>query len=89
MKTKTTLNALYSFPGFRARSRLKGILGDAPARIITLKRRQKKLFAQPAAPYIMAITTSSFSVCATYPPATPASTWSLNTAESAAARARP
>lgn len=42
MKTKTTLSALYSFPGFKAIANLKGIYGDPESRIITLKRCQKK-----------------------------------------------
>jgi hypothetical protein len=45
MKDKKHLNALYSFPGFRARARLNGIFQDPMARVIELKRRQKK---QPA-----------------------------------------
>ena len=40
---KTTLSALYSFPGFRALSRLKEEPDDPGARIIVLRRRQKKL----------------------------------------------
>ena len=60
MKTKTSLNALYSFPGFRARSKLKGILGDSPARIVTLVRRQKKrCAAHAAAPYAVSTTGAS------------------------------
>jgi hypothetical protein len=39
---KTTLSALYSFPGFRALSRLKDDPDDPGARIIVLRRRQKK-----------------------------------------------
>ena len=50
MKTKTTLNALYSFSGFQARSQLKGIFGDSPARIVTLVRRQKKRRAHHVVP---------------------------------------
>lgn len=44
MKTNKTLTELYSFPGFKAQSKLKGIFGDHTARIITLKRIQKKQF---------------------------------------------
>jgi hypothetical protein len=40
---KTTLSSLYSFPGFRALSRLKNNPDDPGARIIVLRRRQKKL----------------------------------------------
>jgi hypothetical protein len=38
MKCVQTLSALFSFPGFRARSRLQGIFGDPPARLVTLVR---------------------------------------------------
>ena len=40
MKQTRTLSALFSFPGFRARSRLQGIFGDPHARLITLVRRK-------------------------------------------------
>jgi hypothetical protein len=42
MKRVQTLSALFSFPGFRARSRLQGIFGDPPARLVTLVRRKKR-----------------------------------------------
>lgn len=48
MKTNAFLTSLYSFPGFRARSKLHGMMADPDARIITLERRQKK-HAVPAA----------------------------------------
>lgn len=35
----------YRFPGFRPQAKLKGIFGDNRARIITLLRSQKKLYA--------------------------------------------
>ena len=41
MKQAQTLSAVFSFPGFRARSRLQGIFGDAHARLVTLVRRKK------------------------------------------------
>lgn len=40
----------YTFPGFRPRAAIKGKFGDHQARVIQLERRQKKLFAAPAAP---------------------------------------
>jgi len=46
---KTTLSALYSFPGFRAQSRLKDDPDDPGGRIIILRRRQKKLPAPAVA----------------------------------------
>ncbi len=42
MKRAQTLSALFSFPGFRARSRLHGIFGDPHARLVTLVRRKNR-----------------------------------------------
>lgn len=42
MKQLQTLSALFSFPGFRARSQLQGIFGDPHARLVTLVRRKKR-----------------------------------------------
>ena len=41
MKRIQTLAALFSFSGFRARSRLQGLFGDPHARLIILVRRKK------------------------------------------------
>jgi len=71
MKTKKTLNDLYSFPGFRAHSKLKGMFGDSPARIVTLVRRQKKRYAAHAAKYRAAFTTARPIVCVMSIPETP------------------
>ena len=81
MKTNKTLNDLYSFPGFRARSKLKGVLGDSPARIVTLVRRQKKRYVAHAARPRRVSTTARFIGCATWTPAARASIWNLNIAE--------
>ena len=48
METKTTLKDLYSFPGFRALVRLKPRAEDPDARVIALRRRQKKAFVPVA-----------------------------------------
>ena len=40
MKHTQTLSALFSFRGFRARSRLQGTFGDPHARLVTLVRRK-------------------------------------------------
>ncbi len=48
MKTKTSLKDLYSFPGFRALIRLRPHPEDPDARVVTLRRRQKKVLV-PAA----------------------------------------
>lgn len=42
MKVKDTLKSLYSFPGFEALSDLKPHLRDPEARVVTLRRHQKK-----------------------------------------------
>lgn len=46
MKRIRTLSALFSFPGFRARSRLQGIFGDPRARLVTLVQRKKRACAR-------------------------------------------
>jgi hypothetical protein len=43
MKTNETLKGLYSFPGFKALQQIKPHWKDPDARIVTLKRRQKKV----------------------------------------------
>lgn len=55
MKRIQTLAALFSFPGFRARSRLRGIFGDPHARLITLVRRKncRVLGLWDAAPHLL------------------------------------
>ena len=87
MKTKTSLNALYSFPSFRARSKLKGILGDSHARIITLVRRQKKRCAAHAAKPLGASTTGGLTASAIWTRAARESTWNSSIAGSIAAGA--
>jgi hypothetical protein len=48
MNTKISLKDLYSFPGFRALIRLKPHPEDHDARVVTLRRRQKKAFVPVA-----------------------------------------
>lgn len=84
MKTKTKLNALYSFPAFRALSKLKGILGDSPSRIVTLVRRQKKRHAAHAAALGQASTIVELTACVISTRAAHVSTWNSNIDESAA-----
>ena len=75
MKTKKTLQDLYSFPGFRAGSRLKGIMGDSLARIVTLVRRQKKRDAVHAASPPAVSTTIRSTGCAMLIPEAPGFSW--------------
>lgn len=48
MKTKNTLKDLYNFSGFRTLNQLKKHPEDTDARVITLRRRQKKTIVQVA-----------------------------------------
>ena len=68
MKTKKTFNDLYSFPGFRACSKLTGIFGDSSARLVTLVRRKKKWDAAHAARPVAASTIARFIECVTLIP---------------------
>ena len=79
MKTKTTLQALYSFPGFRALSRLKGILGNSPARVVTLMRRQKKRRVPSAMLFGVVSMTGRSIGSVIWTPAEPASSWTSST----------
>jgi hypothetical protein len=45
MDTKLTLKDLYSFPGFRALAKLTPHPEDPDARVVTFRRRQKKVSA--------------------------------------------
>ena len=85
MKIHKTLNELYSFPGFRACSKLKGMFGDSPARIVTLKRRQKKRYAVHAARRRVASTTARLIKCATWIPGILGFTWNWRFGEWTAA----
>ncbi len=55
MKNTKQLLDEYRFPGFRPVAKIKGKFGDSRARIITLKRRQKKQHVAVAEPFIKAI----------------------------------
>jgi hypothetical protein len=89
MKTKKTLAACYSFPGFRAGSRLTGVLGDPVARVITLVRRQKKSFVGCAARTIVDFMTGDAIGFGIWMPAGCGSTWILSTAGSGVVGAAP
>jgi hypothetical protein len=47
----------YRYPGFRPMAKIKGVFGDPKARVITLRRSQKKRYAAVAVQCIEAITT--------------------------------
>ncbi len=80
MKTKKTFNDLYSFPGFRARSKLTGIFGDSPARLVTLVRCKKKWNAAHAAQPVIASTIARCIGSAMLIPEARGCTWNLTIA---------
>ena len=65
----------YRFPGFRPRHDIHGIFGDPKARVIRLKRVQKKRHAAAVALYIGAITTRMCGEYGTCLAGTPVYTW--------------
>jgi hypothetical protein len=78
MQSPGTLRALFSLPGFIASSRLKGVFGDRFARVITLRRRKKRLGARAAAIVAEAAMTSAPSGSATLVSPTGVSTLNLS-----------
>jgi hypothetical protein len=85
---KTSLSALYSFPGFRAQSRLKDDPDDPGGRIIVLRRRQKKL------PVHVAVVSAASMIASrigseTLTPVAFTSIWSLNIAACSAGGVKP
>jgi len=75
MGKKRRLLDEYQFPGFRPMSKIQGIFGDPKARVIRLKRTQKKQHAGAAAPYIAVITTKQFDGYGIYLVEMPGSIW--------------
>jgi hypothetical protein len=60
MVKKKRLLDEYQFPGFSPRSKIQGIFGDQRARIIRLKRTQKKRHVAIAEQFIGAIMTRRY-----------------------------
>jgi len=79
METIKTLNDIYSFPGFRARARLKPHPHDSGGRIVELERRQKKQSAQAAAGQYQASGIGVLTLFEIWTPEQPASTLHSNT----------
>lgn len=69
MDTKLTLKDLYSFPGFRALTKLEPHPEDSDARVVMLRRRQKKVPALAAAGRCPVITTENFTASGIWPAA--------------------
>jgi hypothetical protein len=78
MKQTQTLSALFSFPGFRARSRLHGIFGDPHARLVTLVRRKKPPCARTAGRGTGPFTTAGHAECGIPMPQAGASSWHMS-----------
>ena len=78
MNKKTTLASLYSFPGFRARSRLTEHPTDMNGRIITLRRHKKKVFVLAVALLRVDVTIVEYIVYVIAQVAIPASTSNSN-----------
>lgn len=66
MVKKRRLLDEYRFPGFRPRAAIKGIFGDPKARVIELKRRQKKVLAEAAELFAKVSTITKHAECRTY-----------------------
>jgi len=73
MKTKITFRDLYNFPGFRARAKLKPHTEDKAGYIVTLERRQKKLFVPAVAKRHRGIVIGELILCETWMPEQPTS----------------
>jgi hypothetical protein len=80
MNTKKTLRDIYTFSGFRARATLKPHPEDPDGCIVTLNRRQKKLYVPAAAKRYPVIVTGELMLCGTWMQDQPASILSLNIA---------
>jgi hypothetical protein len=75
MGKKRRLQDEYQFPGFRPMSKIQGVFGDPKARVIRLKRSQKKRHVVVAALCIGVITTRQFDGYGICPVGMHGSTW--------------
>ena len=80
METIQTLRDIYSFPGFRARAKLKPHPEDPEGRIVRLERRQKKQSALDAVGRSQAFETEELTSSETWMPGQPAYTLNSSTA---------
>ena len=80
METIQTLRDIYSFPGFRARAKLKPHPEDPEGRIVRLERRQKKQSALDVVERSQAFETDEFTWFETWMLGQPASTLNSSTA---------
>lgn len=89
METIKTLRDIYSFPGFRARARLKPHPKDPEGRIVRLERRQKKQSALDAVGRYQAFETDELTWSETWMQGRPAYTLNSSTAVLPALIAKP
>ena len=82
MQKNRQLWDLYRFPGFSPEHTMSGIFGDPRARVISLIRKGKKLFAVPVAGSIIPSTTGRSVWFATCPVARCGFIWKWRSAES-------
>ena len=75
MGDKRQLRDEYRFPGFGPRAEIKGIFGDSKARVIRLKRIQKKRYAGVVERFIGVITTRRYVGYGIYPVEMHGFTW--------------
>ena len=80
METIKTLRDIYSFPGFRARARLKPHPKDPQGRIMRLERRHKKQSVLDAVKRYQAFVIDEVTWFGTWMPGQPTSTWNSSTA---------
>ena len=81
MKHPQTLSVLFSFPGFRSRSRLQGIFGDPHARLVVLVRRKKQPCAPAVGPGTAPSTTARHAGCGIPMPRAGVCIWHLSNGE--------
>ncbi len=75
MQKNKRLQDEYRFPGFRPQATVEGVFGDSHARVVALKRRQKKLHAEVAGGYTEVFTTVRSSESGIYPVVANAFIW--------------
>jgi len=84
MGKKRRLLDEYQFPGFRPLSKIQGIFGDPKARVIILKRIQKKRYADAVAQPIADTTTGKLNGHGICPAGMPGYIWKQRSGESSA-----
>src|SRR3989338_4852036 len=75
MQKKRHLWDEYRFPGFNPGQDVQGIFGDTGARVLVLRRRQKKQSVVPAGRSIGVFTTGRFAECGISPVGRGRFTW--------------